>query len=668
MFIQKIIICNIFAYYGRVEVNFGEKIEGKNLYCIYGNNGFGKTSFINACKILFLGTGLKEGNIPHSLKHLAPSATSPKKFIKGNEHYRGILNTNACDENKEDFYIIFEGFLQDKKFRVQRTWEGVHTQEINETLELKIDNQSYYNEEAQEKLNICLLPTNFVDFFFFNGEEIGEISENIRKGLRDKIEEILKIKPLDIILREIEKYKRELKEKQADDDKTRLDYKIKNRELESLNEKIEHYKKLYKEKSDDLENNKQHISQKTYEHQKIIADDDKEMQKLYDEKNKLEIELEEHKEKLSDSLKNIIFMSNKSLTNTLKQELHTLKSHSRKEDIEVFNRLLPEIKEITQTYLQENPEINSQEINYVMMNALENIPKALATKNTYHSKISNANALMLERAFIRLEYINLYQDINEMKECKIALKDTKTEIEELKIDDYKQERKQNLEREIKQLRDEQNELEHQKRESENDLKQVIEQKKEIEREIYHLNQKINTERIDNELHFLQELEQSIKNYREKLIIKLRFELRDKILKKYKNLLPNDNIKDLVIDENFEIALKNDKDGLVIIESQSSGQKQILAIAIFWALSELSKAQIPLIIDTPLGRIDGQNRVRIIQNYYAQNLQTIILPTDTEVSKREYEYAKSHIARLYKIENSDDRGHARINNAMIDEIL
>ncbi|WP_334087968.1 ATP-binding protein, partial [Helicobacter typhlonius] len=45
MFISKITICNLFAYYGKVEVEF-KKCEEKNLYCIYGNNGFGKTSFI----------------------------------------------------------------------------------------------------------------------------------------------------------------------------------------------------------------------------------------------------------------------------------------------------------------------------------------------------------------------------------------------------------------------------------------------------------------------------------------------------------------------------------------------------------------------------------------------------------------------------------------------
>lgn len=82
MFIEKITICNMFAYYGKVEVEF-KKQEGKNLYCIYGDNGFGKTSFIQCAKILFLGVGLNDDNIPPQIKSFTSKISSTKKFIKG---------------------------------------------------------------------------------------------------------------------------------------------------------------------------------------------------------------------------------------------------------------------------------------------------------------------------------------------------------------------------------------------------------------------------------------------------------------------------------------------------------------------------------------------------------------------------------------------------------
>ena len=81
MFIYKITICNLFAYYGEVSVEF-QKQNGKNLYCIYGDNGFGKTSFIRCAKLLFLGTGGVSENLPNAIGRFAPKESNYKKFIK----------------------------------------------------------------------------------------------------------------------------------------------------------------------------------------------------------------------------------------------------------------------------------------------------------------------------------------------------------------------------------------------------------------------------------------------------------------------------------------------------------------------------------------------------------------------------------------------------------
>ena len=200
----------------------------------------------------------------------------------------------------------------------------------------------------------------------------------------------------------------------------------------------------------------------------------------------------------------------------------------------------------------------------------------------------------------------------------------------------------------------------------NDLNQ---QKDEITKEIYRLDQSINIERIKGKLIYLDLLRECIETYKNKLVTRLREELHNKILEKYKVLMPVDNLQDLEIDENFLIRLKDIDDNLVIVKSQSAGQKQILAICIFGALSELSHSQIPLILDTPLSRIDSRNRANIIKHYYAKGNQVIILPTDTEISAKEYQYIKPYIAGLYQISNEENRSHATIKEmANIDEIL
>lgn len=120
--------------------------------------------------------------------------------------------------------------------------------------------------------------------FLFNGEEIGEISENLRKGLKDKIEEILKIKPLDIILKEAGKYAREIKEQQLNDDKTQEDYRFNNKELENINEKLESQQKRIKDLEGDLKGIQSQIQAKNIERDKLIADTAEERNTLYQEK------------------------------------------------------------------------------------------------------------------------------------------------------------------------------------------------------------------------------------------------------------------------------------------------------------------------------------------------------------------------------------------------
>ena len=274
----------------------------------------------------------------------------------------------------------------------------------------------------------------------------------------------------------------------------------------------------------------------------------------------------------------------------------------------------------------------------------------------------------LRESLARLENVSLAQDVIDIKNTKDKLTQVKNDIDELSNDNATRERQKELKEEIGALGSEKSQKEQEKEHIKNELKNLEITKERLNKEIDALRQNINTERIDSKLRILESLQTSIEQYRKKLNNKLRDELHSLILQNYQKLLPNDNIKELSISEDFEITLKDENSELIIVESQSSGQKQILAIAIFWALSKLSNSHLPLIIDTPLARIDSENRARIIQNYYASDSQVIILPHSGEMGEKEYEYAKPYLAGLYKIDNEADRKHATIKSARKEEIL
>lgn len=666
MFISKITICNLFAYYGKIEVEF-KKLEGKNLYCIYGNNGYGKTSFIRCAKLLFLGVGVKEAEIPNVIQRFAPHIKSVKQLLKGDSKtWDGILNKAAIKEGLEDFFISFEGTLGDKSFALTRTFTNVYG-EIEEKLTLNLDKEILNDEKAQERIG-TILPPNLTEFFFFDGEELGELSNNLRKEFQGKIEEILQIKPLNTLIKQIHNYKDELMKNEISNKEQQhtLEDKIQDRHKCELD--LSHNKEKLKSIEHFIEEKSSLITQAQRKIEKLSADSSKEQAELISEKNELDKELVTLKERLKESIKSVVFVSNETLLQDLRAQIQKLESNNSASDIEALKRLLPEFK----AFMNEELE-NSELFKVLDIKSIEEIidkfPNKLESKGFAHSFITHNMLMPLKESLARLENVRLTRDIKEIKSAKNKLTQVKNYIDELSSDDSTREKQKALKEEVSTLESEKSQKEEEKERLKDELRKLEATKEQLDKEIDSLTQNINTERIDNKLKILESLQVSLIQYRKKLNEKLRDELHSLILQNYQKLLPNDNIKELSISEDFEIKLKDENDEQIIVENQSSGQKQILAIAIFWALSKLSKSHLPLIIDTPLSRIDRENRARIIQNYYTSNAQVIILPHSGEMGEREYGYAEHYLAQLYKIDNQADRKHATIKRVgKFEEIL
>lgn len=85
------------------------------------------------------------------------------------------------------------------------------------------------------------------------------------------------------------------------------------------------------------------------------------------------------------------------------------------------------------------------------------------------------------------------------------------------------------------------------------------------------------------------------------------------------------------------------------DSLSAGEKQLMVISILWALAICSKKALPVIIDTPLSRMDSMHRTTIVSTYFPQaSDQTIILSTDTEIDQNYYELIRSSVGDEYTL--------------------
>ncbi|MDZ4721617.1 MAG: DNA sulfur modification protein DndD [Roseiflexaceae bacterium] len=110
------------------------------------------------------------------------------------------------------------------------------------------------------------------------------------------------------------------------------------------------------------------------------------------------------------------------------------------------------------------------------------------------------------------------------------------------------------------------------------------------------------------------------------------------------------IRKAVIDpQTFTTTLYNQKGDALPREQLSAGEKQIYAVAVLWALRLVSGRTLPIIVDTPLGRLDSDHRQGLIQRYFPQaSHQVILLSTDTEIDATLYADLEPAVARSYQL--------------------
>ncbi|OMB89907.1 DNA sulfur modification protein DndD [Mycolicibacterium conceptionense] len=83
---------------------------------------------------------------------------------------------------------------------------------------------------------------------------------------------------------------------------------------------------------------------------------------------------------------------------------------------------------------------------------------------------------------------------------------------------------------------------------------------------------------------------------------------------------------------------------------SAGERQLLAVALLWGLAQAAGQPLPMVIDTPLGRLDGAHRGRLIERYFPHAAhQVVLLSTDTEVDEAALKSLRPSIGRMYRLE-------------------
>jgi DNA sulfur modification protein DndD len=102
-------------------------------------------------------------------------------------------------------------------------------------------------------------------------------------------------------------------------------------------------------------------------------------------------------------------------------------------------------------------------------------------------------------------------------------------------------------------------------------------------------------------------------------------------------------------ESFDITLLDKNGQQISKERLSAGEKQVFSIALLWALGRTSGRPLPVIIDTPLARLDSDHRKLLIERYLpSASHQVLVLSTDTEVDARLFGTLEPYVSHAYHL--------------------
>jgi len=175
----------------------------------------------------------------------------------------------------------------------------------------------------------------------------------------------------------------------------------------------------------------------------------------------------------------------------------------------------------------------------------------------------------------------------------------------------------------------------------------------IEVEIEKLFEKHNVSK--DKADFIEECD-SIASVLNKFIVRLRKNkvqlLQEKTFEMYRLLSSRSGlIKDITIDDqSYEIHIIDRNGHEIRKSSMAAGEKEVFAISLLWGLAQTSELKLPIIIDTPLSRLDSTHRDNIVNNYFPNaGEQVIILSTDTEIDTNYYRALKPRLAGAASLE-------------------
>lgn len=660
MIFKTITLNNLFSYYGSHEFDLSpEPGEHRNIVIIMGRNGLGKTSFLNSVKLLFGG----------ATKDLAASVqrgskTQPRSFVLGHKDWWGILNQKAKAEKTMQCSI--KAVLLDssnQEIYISRCWD-LSNDNYSDQLEINAPRKPPLKGDAAKKYLSELLPLDYIPFFFFDGEEIGHLAEANQNQTIEKIELLLNIRPAENLKTVLNELRRECQKNamdaQAREAHTKAEHRLEERHLH-----LETLRQAQEEIDFDIETQEDALNDIRRKMRNLTGTGSIEKNaRLEERKHQLEKQQDEILSEISIAFEHDAFL--RMNADLALQAMHVAETSAFSKGNEISELIYSLKDELIEVFIKPpypDTRLSSAQTGFYqkriakLMDARDirnDEEEALFVLDTgkarklanffaaYQPEQKPANELFhrLDNAISAAHEI---ADIDDELQTVSQLSDeNRADLEKLKYDEESI----------------QNHLLNQRVESERLKQEQQITKRELTKEeaiVNSLQAEVkNTKKARDRLALLDNMLALLDAYKQKIKAMKRDSVEQAFNRHLHELLDsNQLIAEVKINDNFELSYHGKSGETIPMSSLSAGMKQLCATALLWALKEAADRQLPVVIDTPLGRIDKRHQDNLLEKYYPNaGSQVILLPTDSELDERKRELLSPYIYREFLLHNAD----------------
>ncbi|MGG0459955.1 DNA sulfur modification protein DndD [Priestia aryabhattai] len=650
MLLKKVTFNDFRLYKGLNEIDLSIPPASKrNIILIGAQNGSGKTSILEGILLALYG---RQANLTsgETYDQLVRESINMKSYRSGNrKFFIEVEFENSHDETAK------------RKLVIKREWR-IRDNECLEELTIEEDEcelKQFEDEIDKTQFIQSIIPSGVSQFFFFDAEKIQYMADDndYEDSLTNSIRDILNINIYQKLLEDLHSFEQNLKRNQPNaksSDITKIEYQI-----ELATEKIQDEESELDKAQLSLEKLTNEIIQiKKWLREQGIGS----LTKRVDIQEEVDL-LKERREELRDEV--ISFLDNElpyvllfpileeTIDQLLKEASHNEAIQLSKQShenfynlLEVLNskRIIPPLTQIQKEAIAHEIQIVWAQINKPVIR--ENIKILHDLSKSDLDKLSNKIKSLI--SYLSSGNSDLKKRLDLYEETTIIINDKIQQLKQLPTNDKVIQKENMLER----LEEEKNLYKETVRICQNRIDELNSQKKILQNQRNELIDQIEVSRdLQKKINESIKMRKVLSEFTSQLTVEKAKDVETLLTEVFNKLVRKNNLikKFCINPTTFEVTAENMAGEFLPKRRLSAGEKEIFSIALIWALAKASQRPLPIVIDTPLGRLDKVHRTNLLKHYFPYaSQQVIILSTDGEVADEWKEMINEYVAKEYLI--------------------